>query len=301
MSAKPSNPQAANPQADALRRLLQRDELLVMPCCFDPLSAKLIAQEGFALTFMSGFAASAARIGEPDLGLMSYAEVVDQARAIAEAVEIPVIGDGDTGYGNAMNVRRTVRGFARAGCAAVMIEDQVAPKRCGHTPGKEVVGRDEAFDRIKAAADARAEDDILILARTDARHEHGLGEAIERAARFAELGADILFVEAPRNEAEMRELCQALPGPKMANIVEGGETPSLPYAELRDIGYSIAAYPLTLMAAAMKAMVEALETMKQGPAGPERLMDFVELRRRIGFDAYYEISEAYRSSVRRMG
>ncbi|MEM6422257.1 MAG: isocitrate lyase/PEP mutase family protein, partial [Pseudomonadota bacterium] len=213
-----------------LRRLLSQDRLHVMPCCFDALSAKLIEQEGFALTFMSGFATSAARIGAPDLGLMSYAEVLDQARNITEAVSIPLIADGDTGYGNAMNVRRTVRGMARAGAAAVMIEDQLAPKRCGHTPGKDVVGREEAFDRIRAAVDARAEGDILIMARTDARHTLGLAEAIERAARFHDLGADILFVEAPKTEAEMREICDSLPGPKMANIVEGGETPALPHA-----------------------------------------------------------------------
>ncbi|HAI32745.1 MAG TPA: carboxyvinyl-carboxyphosphonate phosphorylmutase, partial [Thalassospira sp.] len=176
--------------ADALRALLATGDLITMPCCFDALSAKLIEQEGFGLTFMSGFATSAARIGEPDLGLMSYGEVLDQARNITDAVSIPVIGDGDTGYGNAMNVRRTVTGFAKAGCAAVMIEDQLAPKRCGHTKGKEVVGRDEAFDRIKAAVDAReAGADILILARTDARHQHGLSEAIDRAAKFKELGA----------------------------------------------------------------------------------------------------------------
>ena len=285
-------------QPDKLRALLAEDRLHVMPCCFDALSAKMIEQAGFGLTFMSGFATSAARIGEPDLGLMAYSEVADSARNICDAVSIPVIGDGDTGYGNAMNVRRTVRGFARAGCAAVMIEDQLAPKRCGHTPGKDVVGREEAFDRIRAAVDARADDDILILARTDARHTQGLGEAIERAAKFAELGADILFVEAPKTVEEMRAVCADLPGPKMANIVEGGETPDLAHAELRDIGYSIAAYPLTLMAAAMQAMAGALDALAQdAPRGP-MLMDFVELRRRIGFDAYYETSDAYRSSAR---
>lgn len=284
-------------QPDKLRALLAEDRLHVMPCCYDALSAKLIEQAGFGLTFMSGFAASASRIGEPDLGLMSYAEVADQARGIADAISIPLIADGDTGYGNAMNVRRTVRGMARAGAAAVMIEDQVAPKRCGHTPGKAVVGREEAFDRIRAAVDARAGDDILILARTDARHEHGLGEAIERAARFKELGADILFVEAPRSVEEMRSLCAALPGPKMANIVEGGETPELSHAELHDIGYAIAAYPLTLMAAAMQAMVRTLEAFREDRPR-EGLMDFAELRRRIGFDAYYEASSVYRSSAR---
>lgn len=283
---------------DRLRALLSEERLHVMPCCFDALSAKLIAQEGFDLTFMSGFAASASRIGAPDLGLMSYAEVLDQARNIADAAAIPLIADGDTGYGNAMNVRRTVRGFARAGCAAVMIEDQVAPKRCGHTPGKAVVGRDEALDRIRAAVDARGDDDILILARTDARHEHGLAEAVARAEAFHRLGADILFVEAPRSEAEMRSLCADLPGPKMANIVEGGETPDLPHAALRDIGYAIAAYPLTLMAAAMRAMVSTLALLRDdGDRGPA-LTPFGELRRRIGFDAYYAQSERYASARR---
>lgn len=285
--------------ADRLRALLATGDLITMPCCFDALSAKLIEQEGFGLTFMSGFAASAARIGEPDLGLMSYGEVLDQARNITDAVSIPVIGDGDTGYGNAMNVRRTVTGFAKAGCAAVMIEDQLAPKRCGHTKGKEVVDREEAFDRIRAAVDAReAGADILILARTDSRHQHGLSEAIDRAAKFKELGADILFVEAPKSVDEMRTLCAELPGPKMANIVEGGETPDLSPAELSEIGYQIAAYPLSLMAAAMKAMVECLQTMKAGQPRNDKLMDWADLRKRIGFDAYYEESERYASSRR---
>ncbi|MEM8791673.1 MAG: isocitrate lyase/PEP mutase family protein [Pseudomonadota bacterium] len=288
-------------QAAKLKTLLEEDRCHPMPCCFDALSAKLIEQEGYALTFMSGFAASASRIGAPDLGLMSYGEVVDQVRNIADATRIPLIGDGDTGYGNAMNVRRTVEGFAKAGCAAVMIEDQLAPKRCGHTPGKAVVAREEAFDRIRAAVDARDAlrergGDTLIMARTDARHEHGLTEAIERAARFAELGADILFVEAPKTEAEMRDVCMNLPGPKMANIVEGGETPDLPNAALHDIGYSIAAYPLSLMAAAMQAMVTTLKAMRKDER-PGR-MDFGDLRRRIGFDDYYLTSERYETSAR---
>lgn len=288
-------------QAAQLRALLAEDRCHIMPCCFDALSARLIAQEGYALTFMSGFAASASRIGAPDLGLMSYGEVVDQARNITEAIQIPLIGDGDTGYGNAMNVRRTVTGMARAGCAAVMIEDQLAPKRCGHTPGKAVVARDEAFDRIRAAVDARealrAEgSDILILARTDARHDHGLSEAIQRAEEFARLGADILFVEAPKSEAEMRQICEAVPLPQMANIVEGGETPDLPNEVLHQIGYSIAAYPLSLMACAMQAMTDCLRAMRRDQR-PGR-MDFTELRQRIGFDDYYAASEAYASAKR---
>ncbi|WP_299477623.1 isocitrate lyase/PEP mutase family protein [uncultured Roseibium sp.] len=286
-------------QADKLRTLLEAKKLHVMPCCFDALSAKLIEQADFDLTFMSGFATSASRIGQPDLGLMSYGEVLDHLGNITQAVNFPVIADGDTGYGNAMNVRRTVSGFARAGAAAIMIEDQLSPKRCGHTPGKEVVSRDEAFDRIRAASDARESGaDILILARTDARHEHGLGEAIDRAARFKELGADILFVEAPKTVAEMETICRELPGPKMANIVEGGETPELPHKELEDMGFAIAAYPLTLMASAMKAMTETLAKLKSDSDRTHLMMDFIELRDRIGFNDYYEQSARYETSRR---
>jgi 2-methylisocitrate lyase-like PEP mutase family enzyme len=289
-----------NVAADNLRKLINSGQFLPMPCCFDALSAKLIEQADFQLTFMSGFATSASRLGAPDLGLMSYAEVVDQARNINEAISIPMIADGDTGYGNAMNVRRTVGGFARAGCAAVLIEDQLAPKRCGHTPGKDVVGRDEAFDRIKAAVDAREEgNDILIMARTDANHTHGLTEAIERAHRFHELGADILFVEAPKNIDEMRTICSDLPGCKMANIVEGGLTPNLAMDEISELGYQIAAYPLTLLSAAMNAMKMTLDRMKIDQPRNDLLLDFGELRKDIGFNEYYENSEAYTSSQRK--
>ena len=279
---------------DRLRALLMGDQIITMPCCFDPLSAKLIEQEGFPLTFMSGFAASAARLGMPDTGLMSYGEVVDQGRNICNAVDIPVIGDGDTGYGNALNTKRTVKGFAQAGFAAVMIEDQVAPKRCGHTAGKAVVDREEALDRIRAAVDARNEGhDILILARTDARHDHGLDEALDRAQRFHELGADILFVEAPRNKDEMQRICNELPGPKMANMIEGGLTPNLLPSELQQLGFQIAAYPITLMAAAMKAMTNALGELKLDKVDPDRLMPFDEIKTRIGSDDYFTAEKQY--------
>src|SRR5688572_14869477 len=167
--------------AARLRRLLAQPGLLLMPCCFDALSAKLIEQAGFRLSFMSGFAVSAAKIGGPDTGLISYGEMLEQARDVCGAVTIPVLGDGDTGYGNALNVKRTVRGYAQVGLAGVMIEDQVAPKRCGHTRGKQVVERDEALSRVRAAVDARNEGaDIVIIARTDARATHGLEEALVR-------------------------------------------------------------------------------------------------------------------------
>ena len=291
-----SNP---NKMAAKLRERIANGDFMPMPCCFDALSAKMIEQAGFGVTFMSGFAASASRLGQPDLGLMSYAEVVDQARNITDAISIPVIVDGDTGYGNAMNVRRTVEGFAKAGCAGVLIEDQLAPKRCGHTPGKDVVSRDEAFDRIKAAVDARQEGtDILIMGRTDANHTHGLDEAIHRGKQYQEIGADIVFIEAPKTVEEMETICREVPGCHMANIVEGGLTPNLSMEQLQDVGFQFVAYPLTLLAASMQAMKLTLELMRQDLPRANHLMDFEELRDRIGFNEYYETSQVYETSRR---
>ena len=280
--------------AARLRAHLAATPLTVMPCCFDGLSAKLIGDAGFPVSFMSGFAVSAARIGAPDTGLISYGEMVDQGRNVCAATSALIIGDGDTGYGNALNVKRTVKGYAQAGFAAVMIEDQVAPKRCGHTKGKLVVSREEAVDRIKAAVDAREEgSDILILARTDARHGHGLEEALERARAFKEAGADLLFVEAPHDVGEMETICREVPGWHMANLVEGGATPLLPHAELERIGYRLAAYPLTLLSAAIKAMQGALSEMAAGRHPDAALLPFADLRKAVGFDAYYEEESRY--------
>jgi 2-methylisocitrate lyase-like PEP mutase family enzyme len=271
---------------DALRALLREPRCHVMPCCFDALSARAIQRAGFALTFMSGFAVSAARLGLPDTGLISFGEMLDQGRNICAAISIPVIGDADTGYGNAMNAKRTVRAYARAGFACVMIEDQRAPKRCGHTRGKQVVERSEALARVRAAVDARSEgEDVLVMARTDARATHGLDEALWRAKAFEDLGADIVFVEAPASRGEMERVCKSTRVPQMANMVEGGDTPILPPRELEAIGYRIAAYPLTLLSASLRAQEQALGALARGET-PPGLMTFAELRERVGFDAY---------------
>ena len=286
-------------QTEKLRELLIEKEFIPVPSCFDTLSAKLIEQANFDVMFMSGFAASASRIGSPDLGLMTFSEVFDQANNICNAIDIPMIVDGDTGYGNAMNVRRTLKECTKAGCAGILIEDQLAPKRCGHTPGKDVVGRNEAFDRIRAANDMRNEGyDILIMARTDANHTHGLNEAIERAQKFYDLGADILFVEAPKNKNEMITICNEVPGHKIANIVEGGITPNLSMKELSDIGYKMAVYPLTVMSSAMNAMIKSLDLLMKDEDRSDLLIDFKDLRKRVGFDDYYEISSKYETSKR---
>jgi 2-methylisocitrate lyase-like PEP mutase family enzyme len=277
---------ALRPPAQRLRALLAEPGLHVMPCCFDALSAKLIEEAGFALTFMSGFAVSATRLALPDTGLISYGEMLDQGRNLCGAVSIPVIGDADTGYGNALNVKRTVHGYAGAGFACAMIEDQVAPKRCGHTRGKEVVARGEALSRVRAAVEARDEGaGILVMARTDARATAGLDEAIARGRAFAELGADIVFVEAPHTEEEMARVCSEIPGPKMANLVEDGDTPLLPPARLGELGYQIAAHPLTLLLVSVHAMRKALAQLKSGQHPTDRL-GFGELQDLVGFPAY---------------
>jgi 2-methylisocitrate lyase-like PEP mutase family enzyme len=282
------------PPAARLAELLDAGRLLVMPCCFDALSAKLIEEAGFPLTFMSGFAVSAARLGAPDTGLISYGEMLDQGRNICSAVSIPVIGDADTGYGNAVNVKRTVQGYARAGFACAMIEDQVAPKRCGHTRGKHVVSREEALARVRAAVDAREEGaDILVMARTDARFGHGFDEALWRCQAFRDLGADITFFEAPHSESEMQRLCAEISGPTMANMVEEGDTPILSPKRLEQIGYRIAAYPLTLLAAAVRAMQAALCDIEAGRESTGGV-DFETLREVVGFPDYDREQERYR-------
>lgn len=273
--------------AQQLRNLLQQPELLLLAGCHDAISAQQVEAAGFPATFMSGFAVAAARLGVPDTGLISYAELLDQGRNICQAVNIPVFGDGDTGFGNPLNVKRTVAGYARAGFASIMIEDQISPKRCGHTPGKAVIGREEAYARIQAAVDARNEGaDILILARTDARATHGIEEAIARCQQFREIGADITFLEAPESVAEMTLYCQQVEGPKMANLIEQGKTPLLPADELAGLGYKIAVYPLTLLSASLYAMREALMFLQRGERYPAQL-DFEALKNAVGFSKYY--------------
>ncbi len=279
--------------ADQLRRLLKHPEIILMAACYDALSAKLVESAGFAATFMSGFGVAATRLGLPDTGLISYGEMLDQGRNICQTVSIPVLGDGDTGFGNEMNVRRTVEGYCQAGFACVMIEDQVMPKRCGHTSGKAVVERQDALRRITAAVDAReAGADILIMARTDARATLGLEEAIERCKAYVDAGSDITFLEAPQTEAEMRAYCKNVSGYKMANLIEDGKTPLLPISDLEGMGYKIAVYALTLLNASISSMQKALACLKRGEK-VSGLMDFKALRHIVGFDAYNAELERY--------
>lgn len=266
---------------------------------------------------MTGFGVAASH-GYPDTQLLSFGEMTRSARTVCSALQrIPCIADGDTGYGNALNVKRTVAEYAQAGMAGIMIEDQVSPKRCGHTKGKEVVSREDAFNRIRAAVDARREGnfDIVIMARTDARATHSLDEAIERCQEFVRLGADITFLEAPRSVDEMREYCRRVPGVKTANMVEMGLSPILPAAQLQEIGYKIAIYPVTLLNASIKVMEQALAALRdqqaaaasssdadlgdeQGKAKPntalnELLCDFAHVKDVVGFTDYYNEEQRY--------
>ena len=280
-------------QTDKLRALLAEEGALVLPGCFDALTARLIERAGYSGAFMGGFAVSASRLGAPDTGLISYSEMLDQGRNICSAVDFPVIGDGDTGYGNAVNVQRTVKGYADAGFACVMIEDQISPKKCGHTQGKQIVSRDEAFSRIQAAVDAReAGANILIMARTDANATDGMDEAILRARTFADIGADITFLEAPNTIEEMTAYCDGVPGPKLANMVEGGETPFLPPEQLAEIGYKVIIYPISLMLAGLQVMEDALASIKGG-SHPDNLAGFGHLREVVGFPEYYDVEKQY--------
>nr|CAB3484307.1 unnamed protein product [Digitaria exilis] len=284
--------------AAALRRILATPGAHQAPCCYDALGARLVERAGFPIGFMGGFCVSAGRLGLPDAGLISYGEMVDQGRLINEAVSIPVIGDGDNGYGNSMNIKRTIKGYINAGFAGIMLEDQVAPKACGHTEGRKVISREEAIMHIKAAVDARNESgsDIVIVARSDARQAISLDEALWRVKAFADAGADVLFIDALASVEEMKAFCAVAPEvPKMANMLEGGgKTPILSPAELEEIGFSLVVYPLSLVGVAMRAMEDALAAIKDGGVPPpSALPSFQQIKDTLGFNRYYKEEKQY--------
>jgi len=228
-----------NPR-QTLKKLLQRDKLLVAPGCFDGLSARLVQEAGYEAAYLSG-GAVARSMGIPDIGLVSMSEAIERAVQVVSVVNIPVIADADTGYGNAVNLVRTVREFERVGVAAIHIEDQITPKRCGHLDGKEVIPLAEMEAKLKAALAARTDPDFVIIARTDARGVNGFDDAIERARVFAKVGVDAIFVEAPQSEEELAEIPRRLPGvPLLVNVFKGGKTPMLPMERLQKMGYRIA-------------------------------------------------------------
>ncbi len=283
--------------AQRLRTLMEEESVVQAPGCFDALSARVLETAGFQAGFLGGFSVAAARLGLPDVGLLSYGEMLDQARSVCAASSLPMIGDADTGYGNAINAERTLLGYAQAGLACVMIEDQQWPKRCGHTAGKAIVDRNEALLRVHACARVREEHglDVLIMARTDACATDGFEEALWRCQAFVDAGADITFLEAPESLHEMRRYCDAVPGHKTANLVEDGKTPWLSPDELTEIGYSIVFYPVTLLLHTIQSMQDAAKRIASaGEAGKSRVR-FDEARQLLGWPDYesrlYELEQ----------
>ncbi|WP_209427674.1 oxaloacetate decarboxylase [Pararhodobacter sp. SW119] len=229
-----------------MRALLKGNEILMAPGCYDCLTARLVAQAGFHAAYVTGSGVSMSAIGAPDMGVISFSEMFERAGRIADVVDIPVICDADTGYGGPINVIRTVRELERAGVSAIQIEDQAWPKKCGHELGRRVVGVDEMVGRIKAATDARVDEDMVIIARSDARTSLGLEAALDRADAYREAGADVIFVESPESRDEMEAITARAGVPALANMVEGGRTPFLDASELQAIGYRVAIYPNSL-------------------------------------------------------
>jgi 2-methylisocitrate lyase-like PEP mutase family enzyme len=280
----------------ALRQLVERRQGLVVPGAYDALSARLVEQAGFPAVYMTGFGVSAARLGLPDLGFAGLAEMVDQARSLASAVAIPLIADADTGYGNALQVRRTVQQYELAGVAALHLEDQLAPKRCGHLAGKQVVPAEEFVGRIRAAVEARTDPDLLVIARTDAIAVTGFDDAVERAAAAARAGADVLFVEAPTTEEEIASLPRRLDRPLLFNYAPSGRTPLVPFARLRELGYAVIIVPVDLLFAATRAMQRHLAELRDrdaAPRDPERLVSFQEFCELIGLPEQLALGQRY--------
>jgi 2-methylisocitrate lyase-like PEP mutase family enzyme len=276
-----------------LRLLLQRPRLLVAPGAYDGLSARLVEQAGFEAVYASG-GAMARAAALPDLNLVSLKEVADQVAHICDAVDLPVIADGDTGHGGALNVHRTVTLLRRAGVAALHLEDQVYPKRCGHYDDKGVVPTAEMLQRLRAARDAAH--DIILIARTDALAVEPFEAVMERAERYMEAGADMIFVEAPRSLAEIERIAAALPYPKLINMFHGGKTPLVPAAKLEELGYRLMIVPSDLQRAAIGAMQRALEAIKSdgsSAAVHDEMVSFADREVIVGTKDYLARDRGY--------
>ena len=269
---------------------------VLMPGVYDALTARIAAQVGFDVVFISGYSVSASRLGEPDFGFLTQTEMAEAARSVCRVSEAPVIVDADTGYGNAVNVMRTVGDFQDAGAAGVFLEDQVWPKKCGHFQGKQVIPTAEHAAKIKAAADARGERDLFIVARTDARQPLGVDEAIARCLAYKEAGADALFVEAPQSVEELEQIARELPPPLVANMIERGVTPHLTRTELRELGFQLIVCPLAALYAAAKAVTEVLTELKDSEttaAMYDRMLAFDEFGELVGLEQRYADEARY--------
>ncbi|OZC55496.1 carboxyvinyl-carboxyphosphonate phosphorylmutase [Rhodococcus sp. 06-621-2] len=281
-----------------LRQRLTTGRILTLPGAANALTARLVEDAGFEAVYVTGAGVSNTYLGVPDLGMLTLTEIASHVAVIRRAVDLPLVVDADTGFGNAVNVAHTVAVLEQAGADAIQLEDQTFPKKCGHFAGKSVIDTDEMVGKIRAAVSARS-DDMLIIARTDALAIEGLDAAIERAAAYRSAGADVLFVEAPRSREEMGEISSRLDGPLLINIVEGGATPSLPPSDLGELGYSIALYANLALLAGVRGTRSALDTLRTGgtPA-PDSLATWTERQALVQIDRYDEMSRTFGTAVR---
>ena len=280
-----------------VRDALAQHGQLIMPGVYDALSAKIAARSGFEVIFITGYSLSATLLGEPDFGVLTQTEVVNAARRICSVVDTPVIVDADTGYGNAINVIRTVEDLLRAGAAGMFLEDQVWPKRCGHMKGKQVIPLDEQLKKLTAAMEAKRGRDFFIVARTDARQALGLQEAIKRGIAFKEAGADAVFIEAPESKDEMAEIARNVPGPLVANMLERGVTPLMSPGELKELGFDLIVWPLAPLYSVAQSLTEVYTTLRRDGSTLkilDRLMPFNEFNDIVGLEEKYAIDAKYK-------
>ncbi len=274
-----------------LRALLDGDRPVVAPGAYDALSARLVEQAGFDVVYMTGFGTTASLLGRPDVGLLGQAEMVDNARRMAGVVDVPLMADADTGYGNPINVIRTVREYEQAGVAGLHLEDQVMPKKCGHLAGKEVVPLPEMVAKIRAAVDARTDPDLVLIARTDSAQQYGIDDAIDRARAFADAGADLLFVEAPTSDEALEQVASALSGHRLVfNGAEGGRTPLPSLERLTELGFALVLYPVSTLLAAASGIRGMLHRLRSDGSPTGALRDLAAESGGIGgLDAFTEV------------
>jgi methylisocitrate lyase len=285
-----------------LKQLIEAPKILMLPGAHDALAARLIEREGFQALTAGGYSATASLLGAPDTGQLTMSEMADLYARLAGATALPILADADTGYGNTTNVARTVQAYENAGAAGLILEDQVSPKRCGHMAGKQVVPVEEMVAKLKAALDSRRDEDFVVTARTDARAVLGLDAAIERAQIYRDVGADMLFVEAPESVDELRRICSEVPGPCLANAIEGGRTPVLPAKALEDIGFAAVAFPVAATYAVAAVLCELYAALRRdgGTGAMEaRMTDFDSFNALIGLAAQRESEAAYDTFARR--
>ena len=285
-------------KAQLIRQALAQQGQLIMPGVYDALSAKIAARAGFEVIFITGYSLSATLLGEPDFGLLTQTEVVGAAQRICSVVDTPVIVDADTGYGNAINVMRTVQDLIRAGAGGMFLEDQVWPKRCGHMKGKQVIPLDEQVKKIGAAVEAKGDNDFFIVARTDSRQALGLSEAIKRGLAFKAAGADAVFIEAPESKEEMKEISKQVSGPLVANMLERGVTPLMGPNELKELGFDLIVWPLAPLYSVAKSLTDVYTTLRRDGSTLgilDRLMAFDDFNDIVGLNEKYALDAKYKN------